>query len=153
MLFSIFLRTRAMNENIEMKRITSDDFYYVLERWIRMARVARNLEPANYLITEVKVEGQSYSFAKIKDESKLIVEGGQWKDGVHQLLHARLQQNQAPGAPPFLIEHERKTLSTQTKRQFLDFYDKKGRLFVFKRSSGSSQKSAACIETIIWMSM
>jgi len=139
-----FLNVQAdlLHENKD--KLTQKNFPKELNIWIRSARRARDLKAGeDYLVVEdYEYQGRTYSYAKILQGK--VKEGAQWKNGLHQCLHARLEENRKNNGlpnPPFLCEHERKTQSLSNSQDSLDFYEQTGgQIMGFMRSAGSASE-------------
>ncbi len=98
-----YLSEQARSDVNHQARLKQEGIRFTLNKWIISARLACDLEEhTDYQVVKYAnpQKGERYFRAEILDKSKL----NQWSDGVHQLLHARLQA--AERTFQFPCEHE-----------------------------------------------
>lgn len=126
-----YLYKRAEHEN--KPRLTDKLIHLQLNTWIKAAKQARELFDNNSgdqkdkdfcIETDQRVvDGQTIRFSKA-----VIMEGGfpnveaRWQNGVHQLLHARLNEKRQVNDPEFICEQQRKVQASATSKNFFDYY-------------------------------
>ncbi len=129
-----YLYLKAAHE--DKPRLTDKLIHLQLNMWIKSARKARSLYNRNlgdqkdkdYCVVQEQraVDGQNIQFSRA-----VIMEGGfpsyeaRWQDGVHQLLHARHDEEVLlNGGVKFICDQERKILASSTSKNFFDYYSK-----------------------------
>lgn len=118
-----------------------------LNVWLDSARTAKHLEGnVNFIIKKVK--GEKYSRAVILEKG-LPNAKSTWSDGVHQLLHSRLNADLKQNKK-FRYEPERKAVSIQTSQAFVQFYAKRGRVLGNTGTIGSVIDIKALNKMPIW---
>ncbi len=89
------------------------------------------VENKDYIVESITVEtkvgdkivSKVYSVARIMTATGEPDRGSQWGDGVQQLLHTKLNEENR-GRPPFLISPENLSLTNGTTKQLLNYMDK-----------------------------
>lgn len=125
----------------QQERLSEKGFKKQLNLWIDSAWMAKDL-----------VLGQDYML--VENRAVILAQNrpipkARWSNGVHQLLHSRLnaEQRKQNKEANFVIESERKGISTENSRQFCEFYTKRGgRLLVSTGSPGSTAEKIELAE-------